>query len=247
MASQIDISVDGHVMVLTINRPDKRNALTQQMYTELRNQLLAADEDDNIRAYLIRGQQDCFTAGNDLSNFVEGEFGESNQAVKFIKVLPKLRKPLIAAVGGSAVGVGVTLLPHCDMVIAADNAKFAMPFVNLGIVPEAGSSTLIPQMCGGPLAAELLLLGEPFDVEKAKQVGLVNHSCAPEELITLAMEYAQKFASRPPQAMQHAKALLKLSQPQLSSVLQTEFDGLAQRLSSQETQALFAALLKRSQ
>ncbi|SDI67738.1 Enoyl-CoA hydratase/carnithine racemase [Ferrimonas sediminum] len=245
MASTIELSRDGHVMVLTINRPDKRNALTQEMYCSLTTHLQQADDDPEVRAYLIRGQEDCFTAGNDLSSFLDSDFGEENEAVRFIKTLPTLKKPLIAAVAGSAVGVGSTLLPHCDMVIAADNAKFVLPFVNIGIVPEAASSTLIPQMCGGPLASELLLLGEPFGVDKAKAVGLVNYSCPADQLMSLAMEYAQKFAARPPEAMQQAKALLKLSQPQMGQVMQAEFAALAERLASDETRRVIGALINK--
>ncbi|WP_028109956.1 enoyl-CoA hydratase/isomerase family protein [Ferrimonas futtsuensis] len=246
MANPIAISRDGNVMVLTINRPDKRNALTHEMYYQLCDGLQQAEKDPEIHACLLRGQSNCFTAGNDLGNFLaDGGFDESNAAARFIQLLPTLCKPLIAAVGGNAVGIGCTLLPHCDMVIAADTATFMLPFVNLGIVPEAGSSTLIPQMCGGPLAAELLLLGEPFDVERAKQVGLVNHSCTEAELMDLAMSYAQKFASRPPQAMQQAKRLLKLSQPQLGQVMQAEFSALGKRLSSDETRQVIQARLKR--
>lgn len=246
MANPIAISRDANVMVLTINRPDKRNALTHEMYCQLCDGLQQAEKDPEIHACLIRGQSNCFTAGNDLGNFLaDSGFDESNAAARFIQLLPTLSKPLIAAVGGSAVGIGCTLLPHCDMVIAADNATFMLPFVNLGIVPEAGSSTLIPQMCGGPLAAELLLLGEPFDVARAKRVGLVNYSCPEEELMDLAMSYAQKFASRPPQAMQQAKRLLKLSQPQLAQVMQAEFSALGERLGSDETRRVIQARLKR--
>ncbi|TKB51405.1 enoyl-CoA hydratase [Ferrimonas sediminicola] len=245
MANPIAISRDGHVMVLTIHRPDKRNALTQEMYCQLCDGLQQAEQDPEIHACLLRGQGDCFTAGNDLGNFhADQAFDDNNAAARFIRLLPTLTKPLIAAVGGSAVGIGCTLLPHCDMVIAADNATFMLPFVNLGIVPEAGSSTLIPQMCGGPLAAELLLLGESFGVARAKQVGLVNCSCPEAELMDLAMSYAQKFASRPPLAMQQAKRLLKLSQPQLGAVMQAEFAALGERLASDEARRVIQARLK---
>jgi enoyl-CoA hydratase/carnithine racemase len=166
--SHISTETRDRVLRIEIARPEKKNALTQDMYRAMGEALAAAEADSAVRAILIHGARDCFTAGNDLKDFLERSSGGGpSEAFRFISALPKLAKPLVAAVGGPAVGIGTTLLLHCDLVYAAPGARFQLPFVPLGLVPEAASSLLLPMVAGYQRAAELLLLGQPFTADKA--------------------------------------------------------------------------------
>ncbi|ADN77490.1 Enoyl-CoA hydratase [Ferrimonas balearica DSM 9799] len=241
----ITVHRDNAVMVLTLNRPDKRNALTQQMYSALSQALTEAEQDDAIRVILLQGDAHCFTAGNDLNDFLQsGPLTAETPVIQFIQLLPKLTKPLVAAVSGAAVGIGTTVLLHCDLVYASDTAKFQLPFVNLGLVPEAGSSALLPALCGYPKAAELLMFGEPFDVQTAEQIGLINAVVAAEQVLPYALEKAQQLATRPPKALMATKALLKQAQPHdLAAVMEAELARFSDHLVSDETRAVIAAKL----
>src|SRR6266849_1001287 len=151
------------------------------MYVQLAEALAAADADREVRAILLHGSRDCFTAGNDLSDFLKRPPGAKSPSWRFFEVLPALQKPIVAAVGGPAVGIGTTMLLHCDLVYATPSARFQLPFVPLGIVPEFGSTYLLPLIAGYQRAAELLLLGQPFTAQKAHEVGIVTRICSPEE------------------------------------------------------------------
>jgi enoyl-CoA hydratase/carnithine racemase len=199
------------VLRIAFNRPDKKNALTFDMYRALSAALDSASADAQVRVALIHGTPDAFTAGNDLADFLGGEFSEDSPTAVFLKKLLAFDKPLVAAVGGVAVGIGSTLLLHCDLVYCASNARFAFPFVNLGVVPEAASSYLLPRLAGWQRAAELFMLGEPFDAQRAREAGLVNEIVAPEQLMDTALAAALKLAQKPPAALRLTKALMKQS------------------------------------
>ncbi|HUN52557.1 MAG TPA: enoyl-CoA hydratase-related protein, partial [Candidatus Sulfotelmatobacter sp.] len=170
------------VLGIRIDRTDKKNALTFAMYTALADALEAADRDAGVRAVTITGSGDSYTSGNDLQDFLKGLPEGESPAFRFIRVISELQKPIVAGVNGLAVGVGVTMLLHCDLVYAAASATFQIPFVNLGLVTEAASSLLLPRLAGHQRAAELLLLGERFDAATAQAIGLVNALCPPEAL-----------------------------------------------------------------
>lgn len=205
----IQTSIDGYILKITINRPDKKNALTNDMYTALTAALQTLDADDSLRVGFITGTTDCFTSGNDLVDFLQTPPTSADSPVmRFLAQLPAQKKPLVAAVNGAAVGVGTTLLMHCDLVYAAPQAKFQMPFVNLGLCPEAGSSLLLPMLAGYQRAAELLMLGETFSAEQALSYGLVNQVFA-DDYQTQALAKAKQLAERPPQSVRMTKALLK--------------------------------------
>ncbi len=195
---------------IEIDRADKKNALTADMYQALADALAAADADPLVRAILIHGKPDCFTAGNDLKDFLERPpHGDNSPVFQFLRGISTASKPIVAAVGGPAVGVGTTMLLHCDLVYAAPNARFQVPFVPLGLVPEAASSFLLPMIAGYQRAAEMLLLGRPFGAEKAFAAGIVTEIVASGELLAYAQEAAAALAALPPSSMRMTKALMK--------------------------------------
>ncbi|CAN5397606.1 enoyl-CoA hydratase [soil metagenome] len=206
------------VLTLTFNRVARKNSITGAMYGALSAALEQAVADDTIRTVLIQGDPTIFSAGNDIADFMTAASAPADApmpespAMHFLRTIAAFPKPLIAAVCGPAVGIGTTLLFHCDLVYAGDNAAFSMPFVNLGLVPEAGSSLLAPQMFGYHRAAEALLLGEPFMAEAALEIGLVNRVVPPTEANGIAQQQARKLAAKPLSALMETKRLMKLSQ-----------------------------------
>jgi len=208
--NQIQVERGDGILMLRMNRPEKKNALNLAMYQALADGLVAADNDDAVRVILICGSMECFTSGNDLADFVNAPpTGTDSPVMQFLLSLSAARKPIVAAVNGLAVGVGVTMLLHCDLVYAGSGASFQMPFVNLGLCPEAGSTLLLPMIMGHQRAAELILLGELFSAEKACSVGIVTEVCPDEAVLALARGKAQQIASQPPAAARLAKSLLK--------------------------------------
>jgi enoyl-CoA hydratase/carnithine racemase len=198
------------ILSLRINRPEKKNALNQSMYQALADGLRQADGDDAVRVILIAGSEECFTSGNDLADFIGApQTGAESPVMQFLFAISQARKPVVAAVNGIAVGVGVTMLLHCDLVCSGSSATFQMPFVNLGLCPEAASTLLLPRMMGHQRAAELLLLGEAFGAEVAREVGIVNQICPDAELLATARARALQLAAQPAAAVRLAKALLK--------------------------------------
>ncbi len=195
---------------IEIDRADKKNALTAGMYQAMTDALAAADADQEVRVILIHGKPDCFTAGNDLKDFLEHPPHDDNSPVfQFLRAISTAAKPLVAAVGGPAVGIGTTMLLHCEFVYAAPNARFQMPFVPLGLVPEAASSLLLPMLAGYQRAAELLLLGKPFTAEKALAAGIVTEIVAESELLAHALATAASLAALPPSSLRMTKGLMK--------------------------------------
>jgi enoyl-CoA hydratase/carnithine racemase len=198
------------IMVVELNRPDKKNALTSEMYSLLADALKKAEGDPAVRAIVIHGKPDVFTAGNDLEDFMKRPpQGEDTPVFRFLDAASRAEKPLIAAVNGAAVGIGTTLLLHCDLVYAGDNARFRLPFASLGLVPEFASSYLLPMVAGYHRAAELLLLGEPFGPDVALAAGFVTRVVPAAQTLDTAMEAARKVAALPAKSVRITKALLK--------------------------------------
>jgi enoyl-CoA hydratase/carnithine racemase len=200
------------VMTLTLNRVDKKNSFTASMYTQLADALGAAADDAAVRVVLFQGHETIFSAGNDIGDFLNKPPSTPDSPVfRFLNAIATFPKPLLASVCGPAVGIGTTMLLHCDLVYAGDNAMFSMPFVNLGICPEAASSLLVPRLMGYQRAAEVLLMGDPFMAEAALEVGLVNRVVPPTEANALAQQQARRLATKPLSSVVETKRLLKAS------------------------------------
>ncbi|WP_432696068.1 enoyl-CoA hydratase [Marinobacterium sp. YM272] len=234
------------VLYLTLERPEKKNALTQSMYQTLTQTLAAADEDPEVRVIHLTGSGDSFCAGNDIADFIAA--GQSDYrdlpGLHFLQQLHRQRKPVVVAVNGIAVGIGVTLLLHCDIAYAVESARFRLPFVDLGVVPEGGSSQILPQMLGHRKAAELLLACEPFDAGEAERYGIINHSYPAEQLLSKSREMALKLAAKPAVALQQAKQMLKANTGKpLDEVLPAEVALFMERLGSEETQKILRSYL----
>ena len=204
------------VMTITLNRLEKKNSITSAMYSAMTEALGQALADASVRAVLVQGHATVFSAGNDIADFLNNPpGGEDSPVIRFLRCISTFAKPLVAAVCGPAVGIGTTMLLHCDLVYAGDNAAFSVPFVNLGLCPEAASSFLLPQMFGYHRAAEALLLGEPFMAEAALEVGLVNRIVPPTEANAVAQAQARKLAVKPANALLETKRLMKKGQADL--------------------------------
>jgi len=233
------------VMGIGINRPAKRNALTQAMYAAMTAHVEEAERDESIHAVVFHGTPEAFTAGNDLEDFAQTPPGDEERPVfRFLRTVSTAQKPLVAAVTGNAVGIGTTLLLHCDLVYAADNARFALPFTRLGLVPEFASSYLLPRIAGYQRAAELLLLGEPFDAKKAQEAGFVTRVLPAAEVLDVAWQEAAKLASLPPKSIRVTKALMKLNDVNaIRDQLSHEGGHFRQMLTEPAARAAFAAFL----
>ena len=236
-----------HILRIKINRPQKKNALTIVMYAAMADAIIQADEDDDIRAIFLQGTVDCFTAGNDLQDFKDYRpDGKVRPANPFLVAIPRAKKPMVAAVGGMAVGVGTTMLLHFDLVYAGESAQFRLPFVNLGLCPEAASSFLLPRLIGHQQASELLLLGEFFSAAKAREIGLVNAVYPDSELIDKAFVQAQKLAQQPPASVRLTKALLKRSvSGDIADTMAEEMKYFSERLGSAECAEALSAFFER--
>lgn len=236
------------VLVVRINRLERKNALTHDMYTALGDALKTAEDDSSIRCVLFTGSSDCFTAGNDLSDFAAGLPGafEHTPVGRFLLLLATATKPVVAAVNGPAVGIGTTMLLHCDFVFAGTNTRFQMPFVNLGLCPEGGSSLLLPSWIGRARAAELLMLGGTFNADDAYRLGLINRICEPEQTEATALETCNQIAAQAPAAIRVTKELLnRATKEQLVDTLKTEGALFSERLKSPEAAEAFKAFMEK--
>jgi enoyl-CoA hydratase/carnithine racemase len=243
--AEIVTTRDGAVQRIQLNRPDKKNAITTAMYAALADALGAADADRSVRVVLLHGAGDAFTAGNDLADFLANPpQGEDRPAPRFLHAISHATKPIVAAVHGVAIGIGTTMLAHCDLVYAAAGTRFHLPFVNLGLCPEGASSVLLPLAAGYQRAAELLMLGEPFDAASAREIGLVTEIVPGPELVAVAGATAQKLAAKPPESLRLTKQLLKRPlMAQIEAAIATELQAFAERLGSPEAKEAFAAFL----
>ena len=240
-----DIAVErsGNILSIQLNRPAKKNAMTSSMYVTIAELLDAAATDDQVRAVLWHGAGDSFSAGNDLEDFMKNPpaSGESPQS-RLMHALINFEKPLVAAVQGAAIGGGTTMLAHCDFVYAGESAKFQLPFVNLGLVPEFGSSCLLPLRFGYMRAAELILLGQSFGALRATELGLVTSVVPDQKLLATATETAQTLAAKPAGAVQACKQLMKSAfRDQLEQAVKLENQVFAERVRSDEAKEAFRA------
>jgi enoyl-CoA hydratase/carnithine racemase len=245
MSDVITANANG-ILTITFNRPDKKNALTGAMYTLLADALEAAEKDSAVRVILFTGNGGAFTAGNDLQDFLDNPpDGENTPVFRFLRAISMAGKPMIAAVSGVAVGVGTTMLLHCDLVYAAENARLSLPFVNLALVPEAASSLLLPRMIGHHRAAELFLLGEPFSAATAAEYGIVNKVCPDDRLTEEAMAVARKIAAKPPTAIKLTKQLLKQSKGDVAGQMAAEGAHFRAQLKSAEAREAMTAFFEK--
>jgi enoyl-CoA hydratase/carnithine racemase len=206
----ISASRDNGILTIAFNRPGKKNAITSAMYASMADALTDGASDASVRVIVIAGQSGTFTAGNDLADFLQHPpLGADAPVVRFMRALSGASKPVVAAVGGAAIGIGTTMLLHCDLVYAADDAKFSLPFTQLGLCPEFASSLLLPRLAGYQRAAEKLLLGEPFPAQEALRMGLVSRVVPAAELLGFALAQAAKLAALPPSALRTTKKLMK--------------------------------------
>jgi enoyl-CoA hydratase/carnithine racemase len=248
MPNAIEVERERGLLTLRLNRPEKKNALTRAMYSHLAEALKQADADPEINAVLITGSAECFTAGNDIADFIQQPPGNLDSPVfHFMLNLLECRKPVIAAVAGAAVGIGTTMLLHCDLVYVSRDARLRMPFVNLGLCPEFGSSLILPRMLGHAKAAELLLLGEGFSGEQAAQWGIATEALGSgEATLAKAREMALRFESLPPEAVRISKQLMKAPDRELlRKVIGEEGALFTQRLRSPEAMAALSAFINR--
>jgi enoyl-CoA hydratase/carnithine racemase len=247
MSTDIITDLSDSILRIQFNRPGRKNALTSEMYAAVADLINAAASDDGIRVVLLHGAGDSFSAGNDLEDFLKNppKPGQSAQE-RFVSALIKFPKPLIAAVHGAAVGSGTTMLTHFDFVYAAGDTRFQLPFVNLAVVPELGTSYLIPAQIGYIAAAELVLLGKPFDGRRAAELGLVTLVVPGEGLLAMAMETARALVDKPPGALQASKRLLKQwSRAQTEAAVQVELQEFSARVSSAEAHEAITAFLEK--
>lgn len=242
----IEIETSGAVQRIRLNRPDKKNALTGEMYAALAEAL--EQPADGVRVHLLCGVPGAFTAGNDIGDFlVMAEGGMQNTpVVRFLHTLARCEMPIVAAVDGLAIGIGTTLLFHCDMVFASPRSLFRTPFLDLGLVPEAGASLLAPRTMGHARAFELLCLGEPFDAARAQAAGFVNHIVTEDELEARALAAASAIAAKPVEAMRLSRGLLWGDRTELRSRMDEEIRLFSERLASDEAKAAFTAFMGRS-
>ena len=246
--SHVQCKFDGGVQCIAINRPEKKNALTAEMYSALADAIGQGEADPAVRVLLLHATGEAFTAGNDLIDFLQKPWAgeEIPPAVRFIRAMTYAKKPVVAAVQGLAVGVGVTILLHCELVYAAKGAKFIMPFIDLGIVPEAASTLLLPALIGHQRAAELLMLGSPLDAQRAYELGLVNAVVFPEALFATALQAAQKLAEKPVGALLACKRLMKQAYcTEVDRALREELREVKDRLDSPETKEALTAFVEK--
>ena len=243
----IRFEVDGAIATVAFNRPEKKNAITAAMYQSAADALQAADANAAVRALVITGDGGCFTAGNDLEDFLQRPpQGNDHPVTQFMHALRTTTKPVIAAVPGLAIGIGTTLLMHCELVYAADAAKFAMPFTQLGLCPEFASSVLLPRMAGYQRAAEKLLFGEPFDAIEAEQMGLVNRVLPAAELMSFVYAQATKLAALPSESLRVTKQLMKDDlQASVTNTMLTELQHFQRMLNEADAKEAFTAFIQK--
>ncbi len=245
MAIRFEVA-DG-IATLAFSRPEKKNAITSAMYQSLADHLKEADHNDAVRVIVITGDGGMLTAGNDLEDFLkQPPQGDNSPVVQFMNTLRSTVKPVIAAVPGIAIGIGTTLLLHCDLVYAADNAKFAMPFTSLGLCPEFASSVLLPRIVGYQRAAEKLLFGETFDAAEAERIGIVNRVLPAAELPAFVHAQAAKLAALPAESLRVSKQLMKADlQTPIAAAMLTEMQHFTRLLQGPDAKEAFTAFLEK--
>ena len=243
----VSVNEQDGILEIRLQRPERKNALTHEMYSAMTAALSAAEQTPAIRVVLITGTDDCFTAGNDMADFLNNPpQGSDAPVMRFLARLVEMEKPIIAAVNGPAVGVGTTMLLHCDLVYVARSAKLQMPFVNLGLCPEAASSLLLPVMVGHQRAAELLMLGETFDGDTAARLGIANAVLDDDQYLQVARQKARQLAAQPAASVRLTKRLLKSTGiDALKAHMKLEGDLFFERLSSPEAREAMSAFMEK--
>lgn len=246
-STDVVVSRDGAVLTIAFNRVQKKNAITVAMYQAMADGLAEAADDASVRVVLIRGDEQIFSAGNDLADFMKNPpRGEDAPVFQFLKGIANARKPIVAAVAGAAVGIGTTMLLHCDLVYAGANARFSLPFAQLGLCPEAASSLLLPQLAGYQRAAEKLLLGEAFSADEALAMGLVSRVVPAAELNAFALAQAHKLAALPSTSLRTTKALMKdVNRPAVLARMSEESTQFGKMLVAPEAREAFAAFMEK--
>ncbi len=250
MTDHVKLTRDGGVLRLTLARSDKKNALTRDMYAALADAMGDAEADKTVRALVFDAEGDVFCAGNDMADFLSAppnmaDPHDTPPVGQFLHALAIAEKPLIASVSGPAVGVGVTMLLHCDYVVASGKAAFQTPFANLALVPEAGSSLILPRIAGHHRAAELLLLGRRIDAERAREMGFVNEVVSPDKLFATALGVASELASRAPEAIRLTKRLMKGDTAEILDRIKEEGALFSERLGTEEFKEAGTAFMEK--
>ncbi len=242
MAAQILTTREKSALCIQIHRPEKKNALTPEMYAALSDAIRSGDADDSVRAIIIHGIEGCFCSGNDLGNFRNGPSPDRVYPHNlYIDALRHAQKPIIAAVSGICLGIGTIMLFHCDFVYATSDTRFSLPFVNLGLSPEGGTSYILPHLIGYQRAAELILLGEQFNSQIAERIGLVNEIVPAETLLAKAFETTEKLSLKSPESIRATKALLKRGmEDAVTTAMARELDLFNERLAAPEATAAIA-------
>lgn len=244
--AEIQTSLSDGILTIAFNRPEKKNALTGAMYAAIADALEAAETDSAVRVVVFTGNGGAFTAGNDLHDFLNNPpQGDNSPVFRFLRAISTASKPLVAAVTGVAIGVGTTMLLHCDLVYLGAGAKLSLPFVNLALVPEAASSLLLPAMIGHHRAAELLMLGEPFDADTAKAHGIANAIFPDARVLGEAMQVAAKLAAKPPTALKLTKQLMRQSRGDVAGQMAAEGAYFRAQLQSAEARESMTAFLEK--
>jgi enoyl-CoA hydratase/carnithine racemase len=245
MSDSIQTAVQDGVLTIRMNRPDKKNAITSAMYREMADAIVGASGDDAVAAVMICGVPGAFSAGNDIKDFMAVAVSGTppRDAYDFLIAIATSKKPLVAAVDGIAIGIGTTILMHCDLAYASPASIFRTPFLDLGVTPEAGSSLIAPRIMGDQRAFALLALGETFDAEAARQAGLVYG--VSDDAEAAARDAATRLAKKPPEALRIARALLRGSQEEIVQRIDLEIGHFTERLSSAEAKAAFMAFMSR--
>lgn len=247
MSQHIEIERRGAVQIIRMNRPDKKNAITRDMYAAMAAALTGADDDPQVRVHLILGVPGAFSSGNDLADFMAVATGGDGgmEVYDFLLALARSQKPIVSGVDGIAVGIGTTINLHCDLTIATPRTEFRTPFVDLGLVPEAGSSLLAPAVLGRQQAFALLGLGEGFSAERAKAAGLIYDVVAEDQLEAAALEAAERIAEKPPEALKIARDLMRGDREVLVARIEEEGAHFRARLKSDEARNAFVAFMNR--
>lgn len=250
MSKQVRVERRGPVLSVTLARPERRNAITVAMYAALADAIEQSAGDASIRLITFRGEGQDFAAGNDLADFLDASTREGDEIAvwRFLRVLAACETPIVAAVHGNCVGIGTTMLLHCDLVIAEDGTRFSLPFVDLGLVPEAASSMLLPRLAGRRLAARYLLLGEAFGVEEASSIGLISHRAAAGDLDRVFGEIIGRLLAKPPGALRETQRLLRDgARDEIMERMRLEGGVFAERLKSPEVKEAITAFFEKRQ
>jgi enoyl-CoA hydratase/carnithine racemase len=243
MSEHVRVEKRGAVLAVTLARPERRNAITVAMYESLAQAVEGASADPSIRVITFQGEGQDFAAGNDLADFLNADLrdGEEIAVMRFLRALARCETPIVAAVHGNCVGIGTTMLLHCDLVIAGEDALFSLPFVDLGLVPEAASSLLLPRLAGRRRAARYLLLAEPFGVDEAMAIGLASHRAEPGALEEKLAEVVERLLAKPAEALRHTQQLLRgEARDEILERMKSESDLFGERLASDEVKQAIA-------